>query len=39
LENEARASFWSVAPTVIASAVRAGDIVHASADALPAASA
>jgi hypothetical protein len=36
-ENEANASLLSVAPTVIASATRAGDAVEASADEFPAA--
>ena len=36
-ENHARASFESVAPTVIASATRAGDVVLASTLELPAA--
>lgn len=36
-ENEARASLLSVAPTVMASAVRLGEPLHASAFSLPAA--
>ena len=38
-ENDARVSVLSVAPTVIASGVAAGEKVHASADELPAATA
>jgi hypothetical protein len=36
-ENEARASELVVAPTVLAAATRAGEVVHASAFELPAA--
>src|SRR6185369_14716740 len=39
LENDARASLVVVAPTVIAFAARAGDVLHASALLLPAATA
>ena len=39
LENEARASVFVVAPTVLAAATRAGELLHAFAFELPAATA